>query len=122
MRNGLGRKEINNRRQISDVTNIHSLKKSTNMKQAIAAFMLFSATIFAACNSGGSSAAAKDTAATTSTVATDTSKSMMASVKYTCKMHPEVISDTAGKCPKCGMDMVPMTDSMMKMSKDSMMK
>ncbi|MBI5265932.1 MAG: efflux RND transporter periplasmic adaptor subunit [candidate division Zixibacteria bacterium] len=23
--------------------------------------------------------------------------------QYTCPMHPEVISDTAGKCPKCGM-------------------
>ena len=24
---------------------------------------------------------------------------------YTCPMHPEVISDKAGKCPKCGMDL-----------------
>ncbi|MFT3703062.1 MAG: heavy metal-binding domain-containing protein [Agriterribacter sp.] len=24
---------------------------------------------------------------------------------YTCSMHPEVMSDKAGKCPKCGMDM-----------------
>jgi hypothetical protein len=28
------------------------------------------------------------------------------SQKYTCPMHPEVVSDTAGKCPKCGMDLV----------------
>lgn len=27
--------------------------------------------------------------------------------KYTCIMHPEVISDKPGKCPKCGMDLVP---------------
>jgi len=27
---------------------------------------------------------------------------------YTCPMHPEVISDKPGKCPKCGMDLVPM--------------
>ena len=26
-----------------------------------------------------------------------------ASVKYTCSMHPDVISDQPGKCPKCGM-------------------
>ncbi len=26
---------------------------------------------------------------------------------YTCRMHPEVISDQPGKCPKCGMDLVP---------------
>ena len=25
---------------------------------------------------------------------------------YTCPMHPEIISDKLGKCPKCGMDLV----------------
>jgi len=25
---------------------------------------------------------------------------------YTCTMHPEVISDKPGKCPKCGMTLV----------------
>jgi RND family efflux transporter MFP subunit len=30
---------------------------------------------------------------------------------YTCPMHPEVISDKPGKCPKCGMTLVPVTDS-----------
>ena len=30
--------------------------------------------------------------------------------QYTCPMHPEVISDKAGKCPKCGMFLVPMED------------
>lgn len=27
--------------------------------------------------------------------------------QYTCPMHPEVIKNTPGKCPKCGMDLVP---------------
>ncbi|MEI6765301.1 MAG: heavy metal-binding domain-containing protein [Bacteroidota bacterium] len=27
-------------------------------------------------------------------------------VVYTCPMHPEVISDKPGKCPKCGMELV----------------
>lgn len=27
--------------------------------------------------------------------------------KYTCPMHPEVVSHKAGKCPKYGMDLVP---------------
>jgi len=27
-------------------------------------------------------------------------------IQYTCPMHPEVIQDKPGKCPKCGMDLV----------------
>ncbi len=27
-------------------------------------------------------------------------------VKYTCPMHPEVVLDKPGKCPKCGMTLV----------------
>jgi membrane fusion protein, copper/silver efflux system len=30
----------------------------------------------------------------------------VAKVVYTCPMHPEVISDKPGECPKCGMDLV----------------
>ena len=26
--------------------------------------------------------------------------------KYTCKMHPEVVQNTPGECPKCGMKLV----------------
>ena len=25
---------------------------------------------------------------------------------YTCSMHPEVIADKPGKCPKCGMQLI----------------
>jgi hypothetical protein len=28
-------------------------------------------------------------------------------VIYTCRMHPEVQQDHPGKCPKCGMTLVP---------------
>jgi hypothetical protein len=31
--------------------------------------------------------------------------------KYTCTMHPEVVQDKPGKCPKCGMKLVPKEDS-----------
>ncbi len=30
---------------------------------------------------------------------------------YTCPMHPDVISDKPGQCPKCGMTLVPVTDA-----------
>lgn len=30
-----------------------------------------------------------------------------AAVKYTCPMHPQVLLDKPGKCPICGMDLVP---------------
>jgi len=30
-----------------------------------------------------------------------------AAVVYTCPMHPEVKSNQPGKCPQCGMDLVP---------------
>ncbi len=38
---------------------------------------------------------------------------IVASTKYTCSMHPEIIKDEPGACPICGMDLIPMepTDS-----------
>ena len=32
-------------------------------------------------------------------------------IKYTCPMHPSVIQDGPGKCPSCGMDLVPQTNA-----------
>ncbi len=29
--------------------------------------------------------------------------------KWTCSMHPEIVADAPGKCPKCGMDLIPMS-------------
>ena len=43
------------------------------------------------------------------TVVSDTTKTKKvkpAKVQYTCTMHPEVLSDKPGKCPKCGMTLV----------------
>lgn len=34
------------------------------------------------------------------------------STRYTCTMHPEVVSGAPGKCPKCGMTLVPMLKAM----------
>jgi hypothetical protein len=35
-------------------------------------------------------------------------------VKYTCPMHPEIITTKPGKCPKCGMTLVKMEVKKMK--------
>lgn len=35
-----------------------------------------------------------------------TSNDMMAKAQYTCTMHPEILQNEPGKCPKCGMDLV----------------
>jgi len=45
-------------------------------------------------------------------------------VEYTCPMHPEIIRDEPGNCPKCGMTLVEKKempqDTMHNMSADSM--
>ena len=38
--------------------------------------------------------------------ATTLSQEQTEKVEFTCPMHPEVISDKPGQCPKCGMDLV----------------
>lgn len=35
-----------------------------------------------------------------------TTNAAAATVQYTCSMHPEVVQDKPGKCPKCGMELV----------------
>lgn len=39
----------------------------------------------------------------------DTAKEESTTTKYTCPMHPNVVQDGPGKCPVCGMDLVPKT-------------
>src|SRR5882724_1688466 len=43
-----------------------------------------------------------------SVISAQTAQSPAASnKKYTCVMHPEVVMDRPGNCPKCGMTLVP---------------
>lgn len=51
----------------------------------------------------------------------DTLQKTQAIVQYTCTMHPEIISDKPGNCPKCGMTLVPIdTNKNKKKSKKNM--
>jgi hypothetical protein len=44
--------------------------------------------------------------ASASQSATTPSATTQAAVLYTCTMHPDIVSDHPGKCPKCGMKLV----------------
>ena len=33
--------------------------------------------------------------------------SATSSNRYTCSMHPEIVHDAPGNCPKCGMTLIP---------------
>ena len=37
---------------------------------------------------------------------TETAGASTTGMKYTCPMHPEVVQDKAGNCPKCEMKLV----------------
>ena len=37
---------------------------------------------------------------------TESTPAGSSAIKYTCPMHPEVVQDTPGNCPKCGMKLV----------------
>lgn len=88
--------------------------KNYKMKKTIIAIAIMLSIGLVACN--GSSSAEQ-----TATKDTATNDAMSVSgVKYTCTMHPEIISDTPGKCPKCGMTLVEMKDTTMNMHHDSM--
>ena len=59
----------------------------------------------------------------TNTAVADTTKakkSAPAKVQYTCSMHPEVVSDKPGKCPKCGMTLIKKEATKKKAAKMSM--
>ena len=73
---------------------------------------------FTACSNNTGSKTDTAGKADSSSSMKDTSMMKQVAVVYTCKMHPEVISDKPGKCPKCGMDLVKKED----IAKDSTMK
>jgi hypothetical protein len=53
-----------------------------------------------------------DMAGMTHTMPTSQPATSQPAALYTCVMHPEVVSNRPGKCPKCGMKLVPKKDVM----------
>src|SRR5687767_14097928 len=51
----------------------------------------------------------------------DHTKDEAAAVRYTCPMHPNVVQDGPGKCPVCGMDLVPKTANVTAATDDLML-
>jgi hypothetical protein len=72
--------------------------------------------MFGACNSSSTKSeqtSSTDTSATkgantSQTFNLDTTKLKSGETFYQCEMHPEVLSDKPGSCPKCGMALVEM--------------
>lgn len=64
------------------------------------------ATFLAACNNS-----TKTDSATENGTDNTTNQQMAEKIMYQCPMHPEVISDEPGTCPKCQMDLAKITIS-----------
>lgn len=76
--------------------------KPTNMKKLSLIILLLAA--IAACQPS------KEKGNTESEMDGTVTEKDSARVAYTCPMHPEVLSDAPGKCPKCGMELVKKSD------------
>jgi Cu+-exporting ATPase len=72
------------------------------MNSILKTVIAFTLVIFFACK--GNQNSSQNSSADSSAAATDT---IHQPTVYTCPMHPEVVSDTAGTCPKCGMSLEP---------------
>ncbi len=86
------------------------------MKKTISLSILFLVLIFVACNNSSNqnenktSADSKiaEKANTNQNFNLDTTKLKSGEAFYQCEMHPEVLSDKPGNCPKCGMELLEM--------------
>ena len=89
-----------------------------NMKKLIMILTVAPFLIINACNNSTSNSEKTESAAkantneptkdTASFQAIDTMKLEQGAMYYQCSMHPEIITDKPGDCPKCGMKLIEM--------------
>lgn len=60
---------------------------------------------FASCKDSCCKSAPSSVDAVTQSFNLDTTSLKPGAVFYQCDMHPEILSDQTGNCPKCGMDL-----------------
>ncbi len=69
--------------------------------------MVLFGTAYSQCCGGSSKSCSKHENSSTKSIENKNVNTLKDSIKtYTCSMHPEVISDKPGKCPKCGMELI----------------
>ena len=78
------------------------------MRKFLSYSLTLASLIFAtSCSDNKSTTETTTTTPATMATATDsTAAPAEMAAKYTCPMHPEVVANQPGKCPKCGMDLV----------------
>ena len=75
------------------------------MKKIIILSVVAVALVMGGCNNESTSNTKNESSDSTKMQMLDTTKLAKGAVFYQCPMHPEVTSDKAGTCPKCGMDL-----------------
>ena len=84
------------------------------MKKILFLGLVFTSLAAATTSCSDKKSSTETTTTTSATATTDSTTATpggnpgpgIATETYTCTMHPEVITNEPGKCPKCGMDLV----------------